>query len=337
VPVRVLIADDSRIVRGVLRRVLQHFPDFLVVGEAGDGKRAEQLAKELRPDVITMDLLMPMMGGIDTIEAIMRDCPTPIVVVADLEGADRGVALEATARGALEVFPKPRHGFDDATARALAETLRMSASMVVRRPGPASLRKTARVALRRGPVAIVGIVASTGGPRVLQAILRALPRGLPCPIAIVQHTMAGSTEPLADWLRKSSGHAVTVACAGEQLSPGQVVVAPDGTHLTITTTQTVVLDHGPRIDSHRPSGTVLLKSLATHFRAQAVGVLLSGMGADGAEGLAAIEAAGGSILVEDPATAVVGGMPAAALARTTTAFVESADELGRALLRLLGK
>lgn len=335
--VRVLIADDSRIVRGVLRSVLERFPDFTVVGEAGDGKRAEQLAKELHPDVITMDLLMPLMGGIETIEAIMRDCPTPIVVIADLEGAARSVALEATTRGALEVFPKPPSGFDEASARALADTLRMSASMQLRRRAPTSARRGSRSSLRRGPISMVGIVASTGGPRVLQAILRALPRALPCPIAIVQHTTAGSTEPLADWLRKSSGHAVAVAAPGEQLSPGRVIVAPDGAHLTITMKQLVVLDRGPRIDAHRPSGTLLLKSLAANFRTTALGVVLSGMGSDGAEGAAAIEAAGGTVLVEDPATAVVGGMPASALARTKSAIVESTDELGAALSRLLEK
>lgn len=336
-PVRVLIADDSRIVRGVLRSVLGHFPDFLVVGEAGDGKRAEQLARELHPDVITMDLLMPLMGGLESIAAIMRDRPTPIVVVADLEGPSASAALEATAHGALDVFPKPRHGFDEATARALADTLRMSASMVVCRPAVASTHKGSRAATRRGPVALIGIVASTGGPRGLQTILQALTRPLPCAIAIVQHTTAGSTEPLAQWLRKTTGHAVSVASAGELLSPGQVVVAPDSAHLVLTPGPITLLDRGPRVDGHRPSGTIMLKSIATNFRSQAVGLVLSGMGSDGAEGLAAIEAAGGVVLIEDPATAVVGGMPAAALARTKNALVDSTNDLGGALLRLLGK
>lgn len=331
--VRVLIVDDSRIVRGVLRKVLEHFPDIVVVGEAGDGKRAELLVAELRPDVITMDLLMPLMGGIETIEAIMRNCPTPIVVVADLEGEDRSVALEATARGAIEVFPKPPLGFNDATARALAATLRLSASVPVLRPAAADLQK--RTVSHRGPIAMIGMVASTGGPRVLQSILRALPPPLPCAIAIVQHTTAGSTEALADWLRQSSGHPVAVAYAGEVIGPGQVVVAPSGAHLIITPGRTVSLDRASRGESYWPSGTLLLKSLAASFRTQAVGVVLSGMGSDGAEGLAAIEAAGGNILVEDPTTAVVGGMPSAALARTTNALIESADELGGALLRLL--
>lgn len=335
--VRVLIADDSRIVRGVLKTVLSRFPGFEVIGEAGDGKRAEQLVAELKPDVITMDLLMPLKGGIETIESIMRNHPTPIVVIADLEGTDRGIALEATARGALEVFPKPPQGFDEATARALADTLRMSASMKVRAPSITSARRAARAAAHIGPISIIGMVASTGGPRVLQSILRTLPRPLSCPVAIVQHTIPGSTEALVEWLRKSTGHFVSVAREGEQLGPGRVVVAPSGVHLTINLKQQVVLERGPRVDVHRPSGTLLLKSLAANFGARALGVVLSGMGADGADGLGAIEAAGGTVVVEDPNTAVVGGMPASAIARTKGAIVETTEGLGSLLVRLLEK
>jgi two-component system chemotaxis response regulator CheB len=343
--IRVLIVDDSRIVRGVLRRVLEHFSDIQVVGEAGDGKRAEQLVAELRPDVLTIDLLMPFMGGIETIERIMRDHPTPIVVVADLDGSDRALAREALARGACEVYPKPRLGFDAKAACALVEALRRSAAAPSpdkdnhndkdkRRARPAT---PAWPPARRGAVATVGIVASTGGPCVLRDILRSLPRGLPCSIAIVQHTTVGATEPLADWLGSQSGHPVRVARAGERLGPGHIVVAPDHAHLLVTADQTVVLDHGPRTDSHRPSGTLLLKSMAQYFRSRSVGVVLSGVGSDGADGVAEIEAAGGSVLIEDPATAVVSGMPAAALSRTQAALVEPAAELGGALLRLLGK
>ncbi|MFO0579245.1 MAG: chemotaxis protein CheB [Polyangia bacterium] len=335
--IRVLIVDDSRIVRGVLATALARFPDFEVVGEAGDGKRAEQLVRELRPDVITLDVLMPLMGGIEAIEAIMRARPTPIVVVADLERADSEVALEAVARGAIEVFPKPSGGFDSAAAQRLADVLRSSASVTLARPAAASPRHLLRPTLRRTSVRIVGLVASTGGPRVLQALLRALPQALPCPIAIVQHTAPGSTQPLASWLTSSSGRTVTVAKDGQTLAPGQVVLAPEDRHLCVKIGPTVTLDGGPRFEGHRPSGTVLLKSLAAQFGTHCVGLVLSGMGSDGAEGAAAIEEAGGIVMIEDPAAAVLSGMPTAALARVRAPFVGSADALAEGLRRLLGR
>jgi two-component system chemotaxis response regulator CheB len=338
-PIRVLIVDDSRIVRGVLTAALRRFPDIEVIGEAGDGQRAAQLVKELRPDVVTLDVLMPLMGGIEAIEAIMREQPTRIVVVADLERADSGVALDAIGRGAIDIFPKPRNGFDATAARELAQILRVSASVPLRNSKHAALQaahQTARSISRR-TVRIVGMVASTGGPRQLQAILRSLPRPLPCPIAIVQHTAAGSTEALADWLRRSTGHEVSVAVGGQRLRLTQVVVAPEDSHLLIDISYTVMLSKEPRVDGHRPSGTFLLKSLAASFSAQAAGVVLSGMGSDGAEGLAAIEAAGGLALIEDPASAVVNGMPNAARGRTRSALVAPADGLADTLRRLLFK
>jgi two-component system chemotaxis response regulator CheB len=340
-PIRVLIVDDSRIIRGVLTTALRRFPDIEVIGEAGDGQRAAQLVKELGPDVVTLDVLMPLMGGIEAIEAIMRERPTPIVVVADLERADSSVAMDAIARGAIDIFPKPQKGFDATAAQTLAAILRMSASVPLSRaPAVTAARQAMRQAERsisRRAVRMVGMVASTGGPRALQAILRALPRPLPCPVAIVQHTAAGSTEALADWLRHSSGHEVSVAYAGQRLRPGQVVVAPEDVHLQIDIGYAVTLPAGPRVDGHRPSGTLLLKSLAANFSAQAVGVVLSGMGSDGAEGIAAVEAAGGLALIEDPASSVISGMPNAARARTRSALVLPTDALADALRRLLFK
>jgi two-component system chemotaxis response regulator CheB len=334
-PIRVLIVDDSRIVRGVLRQVLSRFPDLLVVGEAGDGQRAAQLARELRPDVVTLDLLMPLMGGIETIDAIMRDSPTAIVVVADLDDDARHVTLSALAHGALEVFPKPRRGFDEATALALATTLRLCSRVKPPRRSRPTAARPPRAALRQLPDA-VGIVASTGGPRVLLSILRALSRQAFCPILIVQHTMAGSTEPLAEWLRGSCDLRIEVARAGQRLGPGQVVLAPYDMHLSLTRELGVALDSGPRIGGHRPAGTRLLQSLAAHLRTRCLGVILSGMGSDGADGAAAIEAAGGAVLIEDPATAAVSGMPTAALSRTRAAIRETSDELGSTLAGLLG-
>lgn len=334
-PIRVLIIDDSRLVRGMLRATLERFADFQVVGEASDGLRGQQLAKDLSPDVITMDVLMPMMGGIEAIDVIMRTHPTPVVVFADLAQSDATVAMEAMARGAVEVFPKPRQGMDAETARALADTLRRSAALQLRPPQKTTPRRAQRALVNRS-IRCLGIVASTGGPRGLRTILHALPQSFPCPIAIVQHTTAGSTEPLAAWLSAASPHRVTVAQESQWLTAGSVVVAPEDVHLTVDVGSRVRLlrDAGNR--GHRPSGSVLLSSIAKTFRSYGAGIVLSGMGTDGAAGLREIEEAGGLALIEDPATAVVGGMPGAALAATRAAIVDSPDVLAATLRRLLG-
>jgi len=332
-PIRVLIIDDSRLVRGLLHATLSRFPDFEIVGEAGDGKSGEALARTLHPDVITMDVLMPMMGGLEAIELIMRSRPTPIVVVADLVASDASAAMEAMARGAVAVFPKPRQGLDEAAARAVAEVLRSSSAVQLVPDRPAQQRRTARTLAPRS-VQLLGIVASTGGPRGVRALLQALPAPFVCPIAIVQHTTPGSTAALAAWLSASTPQRVTVAHEGQQLQPGDVVLAPEGRHLTIERGARVQLRPGTRDDRHRPSGNELLTSLAKSFRAAAVGVVLSGMGSDGAAGLQAIEQAGGLALIEDPAAAVVSGMPSAALAATRAALIDTPDRLAVALRRL---
>ncbi len=333
-PIRVLIIDDSRLVRGLLRATLDRFPEFQVIGEASDGKRGAQLAKELRPDVITMDVLMPMMGGIEAIEIILRDQPTPIVVVADLAANDANMALEAMARGAVDIFPKPHHGMNEAAALALCDTLRRSAALRFAKPSPRSGRSAVQRLSPRS-LQMLGIVSSTGGPRGLRTILHALPAPFPCPIAIVQHTAAGSTGPLAAWLSASTAHRVSVASEGQWLTAGQVVVAPEDLHLIIDVGARVRLVSGPLQAGHRPSGDRLLSSLARTFRQQAAGIVLSGMGSDGAIGLRDVEEAGGLVFIEDPATAVVGGMPTSALSMTRTPVVDTPDALASTLRRLV--
>lgn len=338
--VRVLIVDDSPLVRGILRLVLSRTPDLDVVGEAGDGKLAVQLVKELRPDVVTMDVLMPMMGGMDAIVAIMRERPTPIVVVADARGDPDGLAMEGLACGAVDVFPKPAGGFTDAAAADLADLLRAAARVRVRSvlgreraPSPSPARTAFS---NRASCAVVGIVASTGGPKLLRALLAAAPASSP-PILIVQHTARGFLEGLRTWLAAGTSLRVEIARDGQRVGPGEVLLAPEDAHLEIAAGAIARIGHAPPVGGHRPSGTLLLRSIAAMFGPRALGVVLTGMGSDGADGLAAIEAAGGTAIVEDPAGATVSGMPQAALARLGRPIVEDADGIAALIARLTAR
>lgn len=332
--VRVLIVDDSPFIREVLRQVLTRYPDIEVVGEASDGKRAEKLVLELRPDVVTMDVVMPMVGGMDAIRSIMTTCPTPIVVVSDAQSDIREVTMHAIEAGAVDAFSKPRAGFDEATADRLAALLRSAAQVQVRqrwqrsRPPQQSPRSLER---RIAKASFIGIVASTGGPQTLQRLLGKLPaRGTApiAPIAIVQHTSVGFTKALVSWLSASVRVQVTTARDRQRVTAGQVVIAPDESHLEIDAGGVVRLHRGPRINNHRPSGTLLLSSLARAFGSSAVGVILTGMGDDGAEGARELEEQGGLVVIENPGTAILEGMPRAAIQRTRLPIVASSERIG---------
>lgn len=332
--IRVLIVDDSALVRAALRAVLSVQPDMEVVGEAADGMAAVALAAELRPDVITMDLLMPMMDGAEAILRILKQSPAGVLVVAGDAGSSEGPALRDLARGALEFFRKPPEGFDERSARGLLAALRRVARAWRSLAGSRSVRNA--TPMRVGEVSIVGVVGSTGAPRVLRDLLHGLPSDFPAPIVVVQHTERGLVPALVDWLASGSTLPVRLARAGDVLSAGRVVVAPDDMHVEIALGGRLDLRRGDPVDGFRPSGTVLLHSLAATFGHRALGLVLSGMGTDGADGLGAIYAAGGTAVVEDPATAIVAGMPDRALARATGAYVACATRLPRLLIELAG-
>ncbi len=337
-PVRLLIVDDSPLIRSMLRAVLADHPEIAIVGEAADGLQAEAMVKQLSPDVVTMDVVMPMMSGLETIERIMADRPTPIIVVADVHGDAQGLAIEALDRGAVELFPKPTKGFDDRSrdelARAVMRAARIPIRTLARPRRQRRLPSAPFVRPEKSRVECIGIVGSTGSPRTLRAILQALPTSHGCVIAVVQHTTRGFTLALASWLDEATPLDVRVARDGQRAEPGQIIIAPDDAHLEIGPGGAIRIRRDAPVDGHRPSGTVLLRSLAHSYGARAAGVVLSGMGRDGAEGAAAMERAGAQMFVEDPEQAVVGGMPREALKAAPSAGVVSAAELGRTVARL---
>jgi two-component system chemotaxis response regulator CheB len=309
-PVRVLVVEDSVTQAHALVRMLEAGGAIEVVATAADGPQAVGRTQALRPDVVTMDLDIPGGGGQAAIDAIMSATPTPIIVVTGLVGdAAAPVALEALAAGALEVIPKPPE-WTTAAADDLRRRVKRAATVPVigrRRRGPVPPVDPPRAHTR----AIVGIAASTGGPAAVAGLVGAL-AGVRAPLLVVQHIHASFADGFGAWLQGATGRAVTVATPREQIREACVYVAPADRHLAVGANRRIDLRREP--DSlHRPSADVLFESLAHAVGAAGIAVVLTGMGADGARGAAALRAAGGRVLVQDRESSVVYGMPQAAL------------------------
>ncbi len=343
--VRVLIVDDSPTARLVLRQILGTDPEIQVIGTAATGQEALEQVRQLNPDVVTMDVFMPGMDGYQATRRIMQEHPVPIVVVSG--GVDRPelrVAFRAIQAGALDVLQKP--GVDGGRAseyarRRLVATVKLMASVrVLRQPGPArsalSPGSRAHVAPPVPRPRCIGVVASTGGPMALNTLLRGLPAHFPVPIAVVQHMAPGFLKGLVDWLQGNTALRCQVARDGEEPQAGTVYFAPDDRHLVLSRPGRFRLEDGPPVHYVRPSGTVLLESMAHLWGGQSLGVVLTGMGADGAEGLRAVHNHGGIGIVQDEATAAVWGMPRAAVEAGAADYVLPLEEIGPKLLELVG-
>lgn len=337
--VSVLVVDDSLICRQLICEALGQDSDLQVVGTCVDGREALAKVKELRPNVITMDVDMPVMDGLTAVEHIMAECPTPILV---LTADPRQQAPELTCRalelGALGLRVKP--SIDDGLeAWNLAKELKLLASVRVIR----HIRQTKKItppvrnelpSLLPPSMGLVAVGASTGGPQVLHRMLADLPADFPAPIAIVQHINAAFAESLAGWLANSCRLKVRLAQDGELLMPGHVLIAPPGMHMIIPFRGRVALKPGVERDGHMPSATVLLESAAKAYGRRALGVILTGMGEDGAAGMAAIKQAGGLTLAQNEESCVVFGMPGAAVERNAVDHLVHGDEVAAALVRL---
>ena len=333
-PVRVLVADDSDLFRDVLARVITVDPGFEVVASAADGNEAARLARALKPDVITMDINMPDADGFSGIARIMAETPTPILVLT--VNPEETVGFRALSLGALDILEKPRAEADlDAYGATLRSRLRLLAGVRVIRHlrGLRAERPATARAGAHSDVVVVG--ASLGGPRALASLLRALPADFAAPVLVVQHIAEGFTEGLANWLDQESRLEVRTACDGDLLRPGLVLLAPTGHHLVVGRGHARLSD-APAVDSFKPSVTPLFLSAAEAYGARACGVILTGMGRDGAEGLRAVKRAGGHTIVQDEATSAVFGMPRAAIETGSVDRVLPLDEIARALQELVG-
>ena len=330
--IRVLVVEDAMPVALLLQTLLNRQPDLRVVGIAGDGADAVRLTRDLRPDVITLDVNPPTVGGMEALRHIMEDMPTPIVVVSTALGSPNDeLSFKALELGAVAVFGCPPTAGDprlEAQARELGDLLRAMAGAKLVRRRPASRREAALGPLLSSPALphvsepandlprVLALAASTGGPQALATLLADLPANFPLPVAVVQHISPGFIHGMVEWLNNSIPLHARIARDGEMLKPGCVLFAPDGYHLLVERfgpRLMVRLTQSEPVARHRPSATPLFASVAASCGAHAVGAVMTGMGADGAGGLAELFRRGALTLAQEPRSCVIGSMPQAAI------------------------
>lgn len=324
-PIRVLVVEDSPVARELLVSIIQNAPDLQVVGTARNGAEAVRLAKRLKPDLITMDAHMPEMDGFEATRVIMSETPRPIVMIsASLDKNERNLTFDALKSGALSVLAKPTMYDPPHLHDYLVNQLKLMAEVkVVRRWGqtprqvaaplpaalpPASVRRNGS-----SDINLVAVASSTGGPGVLAQILSQLPADFPAPIMVVQHITPGFGLGLAAWLNQQTALEVRLARHADEPQAGQVLIAPDDYHLLLNSMGLVSLNKEPPLHGIRPSADTMFKSIARVYGATAIGVILTGMGGDGAEGLKMIREMGGHTIAQDKHSCVVFGMPAVAI------------------------
>jgi two-component system chemotaxis response regulator CheB len=357
----VVVVDDSAVQRRFVRAAVEADPDFTVVGEARNGKEAVALVARLRPAVVLMDLDLPLMSGIEAIERIMAASPTPILVYSrHVAGAESAHAIEALAAGAVDVLAKPGPedtGTLDEYADQIRRRLRVAARVRVITHPRGKLRSqgvtvpaTNGLGLtRRAPVAepeaearqgvrLIAIGASTGGPQALLTVLKDLPPDLQQAVLVVQHMAEGFIAGLASWLDQLVPLPVTVGASGRRLQPGTITIAPSGANLLVQDDRLRVLCVPPEPGQfHVPGIDQCFASVADALGPDAVGVLLTGMGRDGAQGLKAMRARGAATLGQDEATSTVYGMPQAAFALDAVDRQLPVQDIAGAVLGLVGR
>jgi two-component system, chemotaxis family, protein-glutamate methylesterase/glutaminase len=318
--IRVLIADDSELMRTVLYDLLTRDSGIEVVAETGDGRQAVAEVERLRPDLVIMDILMPVMDGLTAVSEIMASYPTPILVLsANLNPEENRHVFQAINRGALDVMEKPAgvgsDSFEKFSAKLIAEVKFLSRIRVVHHFRRRSIAPPA--VLESPPVDtgirdILAIGASTGGPRAVRQLMKTLDPDTGARVLIVQHIAGGFARDFAAWLDRESRFHVRLVRSGDRLEPGLALVAPNGVHLTMLD-ERIVLTDTPPVNSCRPSVDVLFHSLAEQLAERTVAVLLTGMGKDGAEGMLALRRKGGYTIAQNEASSVIFGMPKAAI------------------------
>lgn len=337
--IRVLVAEDAEALRLQLVRLLEGDPQIRVVGAVADGQAALEFLHRHKADVVLMDIHMPRLDGFEATRRIMESTPLPIVVCSAIANVgDTAIAFRALEAGALACVEKPSAGdgeADQARAAHLLKTVRlMSEVKVVRRRPIGAARRLPRER-QPAPVRLVGMGASTGGPPVLQGILHALPKDFAAPLLVVQHMAPGFLSGMATWLAETSGLPIHIAAHGTLPLPAHVYLAPDDFHMGVGPGGRIVLSREPPENHVRPAVSFLFRSMAQHSAPGAVGVLLTGMGRDGAEELRQLKEAGAATIAQDQESSAVHGMPGAAIALGAAVQVLPAERIAEALVALV--
>ncbi|MFH1684615.1 MAG: chemotaxis response regulator protein-glutamate methylesterase [Candidatus Margulisiibacteriota bacterium] len=333
--IKVLIVDDSPLVCKGLTEILNSDPQIRVVGTAVNGKEAVEFVPKLKPDLICMDINMPIMDGFEATKQIMAYDPTPILIVStSVFKAGMEKAFKAISFGALDVISKPSldTGAFGQEAQELINKVKVLSRIKVISHILAKLEKpkTLKLSSVKKEISeerIVGITSSTGGPQALLQILKRFPKNFPCGIVIVQHISSGFVEGLADWLNKECLIEVKIPQHNEQVQPGTAYLAPDNFQLRVSEERKIELSDESPYDGFRPSGNVLFESIAKAYKDGAVGVILTGMGTDGAQGMKTIKDSNGTTIAQDEKTSIVFGMPKAAIAMEAVDTILPLDKI----------
>jgi two-component system chemotaxis response regulator CheB len=339
--------DDSAVLRQTTKLILESDPSLQVIGEASNGADAVTMAGRMHPDVITMDVRMPKMDGMQAIEQIMAENPTPIIVVTSTDlDREMGLSSQVTKLGAVSILQRPTGvavpEFKPFTAKLIEQVKLMSAVKVVHRvkmtrPVPAEtvIRMPTPLIKSTAKTEIVAIGSSTGGPAALYKILAAIPADFPVPIVIVQHISFGFVQGLAEWLNGACPLKVKVAQGGEKIQTGMVYLAPDGNHMQVDRLHRIALNSAEPIGGHRPSVTALFQSITVSYGPAAIAAILTGMGADGAVGMQALGRAGAITIAQDEASCIVFGMPKEAIALGGVQHIVPLDRIAQTLETLM--
>jgi two-component system, chemotaxis family, protein-glutamate methylesterase/glutaminase len=338
--VRVLVVDDSALMRKLIPQIIQRDPSIHVVGTAMDGTFVQKKIEELNPDVVTLDLEMPRMDGMETLKQIMRRHQLPVIVVSAHSTEGASSTFKALGLGAFDFVTKPPAAASakmDEIAAELIAKIKAAAAGVGRKPVgiQQDYPKVAKPARRKLPATkLIAIGVSTGGPNAVQYVLSQLPGDIPAAVVIVQHMPEGFTEMFARRLDETCALEVKEAQSGDLLLAGRVLVCPGNKHMKVrrmSLGDIVVLNQDDKVNGHRPSVDVLFRSVATEFGPNAVAVIMTGMGEDGAEGLGLVKAAGGVTIAQNEESCVVYGMPRAAIERGYATRVAGLDTMAHTI------
>lgn len=344
--IRVLVVDDSAFMRKLVSEILNEQPDIRVVGTARHGKDALQKLGQMAVDVITLDVEMPVMDGLDTLDHIIDRHSTPVIMLSSVTKKGSETTMKALSRGAFDFIPKPSGAISmdlREVAAELVQKVRAAAradSAAVRvQPRPPERRAVQRprpAVARSSHDVIVAIGSSTGGPRALEQVISRIPGDLPASVVIVQHMPKGFTKSFAERLNSVADLEVKEAQAGDRLCRGHVFLAPGDYHMVVAHDHRITLNQEPPVQYLRPAADVTMNSLPPIYGPRIVGVILTGMGRDGAAGMAAIKAAGGSTIAQDRSTSVIYSMPRVVAEAGDADYVLPVERIGETIYKMVG-